>query len=149
MNAVLALDTGASLAEELRHKVQAASKALEKRYGKDLAEAQRDLLLATYVLGLTTPFYEDAPPADHLSTIRTCLERVMPAERAARALDTAPDEHEGWLCGVHRSVEVVGHKDGHALFMRCGSLARVIEFQNRHEQAVKALRAPVIRLGGG
>lgn len=109
-----------SLAEELEHRVELAGASLEKFTGPGLSQARRDLLLATYVLGLTTPFYEGGPPAVHLEAVRTSLERVMPAGHAARAIEAVPEEYDERSSALLRSIEALGIRDGQAIFARCG-----------------------------
>ncbi|MBA8881482.1 hypothetical protein [Phyllobacterium myrsinacearum] len=84
----------------------------------DLPESRRDLLLATYVLGLTSPFYEDGPPEQHLGAIRMCLASVMPPERVTQALRAAPSDGDNWYASALDPIEAIGCKDGHALFVR-------------------------------
>lgn len=47
---------------ELDRRVARAADSMNRRYAETVPEAQRDLLLACYVLGLTTPLYENESP---------------------------------------------------------------------------------------
>ena len=105
------------LAEELRRGVKSVAASLEKRFGSNVLEGRRDLLLAAYVLGLTTPFHDGGPPADHVAAMLACLESVMPADRAKRAIEAVPDGGEAWPRALV-SMEAIGNRDGHAIFMR-------------------------------
>ncbi|MCO6181013.1 hypothetical protein [Ciceribacter sp. RN22] len=123
------------LSSELNRRVVRAAGAMKERYGNTVPEAQRDQLLAFYVLGLTTPFYEDGPPASHLKAVRTHLLAALPPDRTDAAIDIAPSTEGDWFSGALKAIEGIGHKDGHALFMQCDDIRRMQHpnTEHRHE----------------
>ncbi|MBA8903909.1 hypothetical protein [Phyllobacterium sp. P30BS-XVII] len=111
-------DLSPSLFHAFDRRVKFVAASLEKRQNMELPESRRDLLLATYVLGLTSPFYEDGPADQHLEAIRRFLAPVMPPERVTQTLLAAPAEGDDWYESALDPIEAIGRKDGHALFIR-------------------------------
>lgn len=106
------------LLQEFDRRVTFVAGSVEKRQNTELPDSRRDLLLATYVLGLTSPFFEDGSPDQHLETIRNCLARAMSSERVTQALLAAPAEGDDWYTSALDPIEAIGRKDGRALYMR-------------------------------
>lgn len=121
-----------SLVDELNQRISAVLVSLEKRQQLALPDPRCDLLLATYVLGLTTPFYEDRPPEQHLEAIRNYLVRVMPSDRVAEALLAAPADGDDWYASALEPIEAIGRKDGGALFIRYVGADGTAAIQNKH-----------------
>ncbi|UXN62336.1 hypothetical protein [Phyllobacterium zundukense] len=111
-------DLSQSLVDELNQRISAVLVSLEKRQQMALPDPRCDLLLATYVFGLTTPFYEDEPPEQHLEAIRNYLVRVMPSDRVAQALLATPGDGDDWYTSALDPIEAIGRKDGRTLFIR-------------------------------
>lgn len=121
-----------SLVDDFDSRVAFVAASLEKRQQMELPDPRCDLLLATYVLGLTTPFYEDRPPDQHLEAIRNCLVRVMPPERITQALLATPADGDDWYTSALDPIEVIGRKDGRALFIRYAGGDGAALIQNEH-----------------
>lgn len=119
------------LSEEIGQRVRLAFQALETRY-RGLPEAKWDMLLANYVYGLTAVVLAGEAPAQHLKAIRSHLEEVIPAERAARALETVPEESDAWLEGALASVESIGGRHGHALLAHGVDASPIMPSSNGH-----------------
>lgn len=119
-----------SLVDELNQRISVVLISLEKRQQMALPDPRCDLLLATYVLGLTTPFYEDRPPEQHLEAIRNYLVRVMPSDRVAEALLAAPADGDDWYTTALDPVEAIGRKDGQTLFIRYFGAGGTTAIQN-------------------
>jgi hypothetical protein len=126
-----AADTRQILSEEVGQRVRLAFQALETRY-RGLPEAKWDMLLATYVYGLTAVVLAGEAPAQHLKAIRSHLEEVLPAERAARALEALPEEGDAWLENTLASVESIGGRHGHALLAHGFDVSRNMPSSNGH-----------------
>jgi hypothetical protein len=122
----------AALVEEFDRKIKFVAASLEKRPQAEFSGPRCDILLGTYVLGLTTPFYEDGPPDQHLEAIRDCLIRVMPPERVTQALLATPAEGDDWYASALEPIEAIGRKDGHALFIRYVGADGIAAIQNSH-----------------
>ena len=121
-----------SLADDFDSRVAFVAASLEKRQQMEVPDLRCDLLLATYVLGLTTPFYEDGPPDQHLEAIRNCLVRVMPPERITQALLATPADGDDWYTSALDPIEAIGRKDGRALFIRYAGGDGAALIQNEH-----------------
>lgn len=119
-----------SLVDDFGSRIAFVAASLEKRQQTELPDPRCDLLLATYVLGLTTPFYKYGPPDQHLQAIRNCLGRVMPPERVTQALLTAPADSDDWYASALDPIEAIGRKDGRALFTRYFGAYRTTSSQN-------------------
>jgi len=137
-------DTAArrSLSDEIGYWLESASRTLAKRYGDGVPEAKQDVLLAHYLYGLTAVVHADDAPASHLAAARSYLERVIPAERVARALQAVPDESDGWLMSALDRVEAVGGRQGHALLARGADI--VVPFMSRNASAAGSAEPVVI-----
>lgn len=121
-----------SLVDDFDRRIVFVAASLEKRKQKELYDPRCDLLLATYVLGLTAPFYEDGPPDRHLDAIRNCLVRVMPHERVTQALLVTPADGNDWYSSALEPIEAIGRKDGRALFIRYVGGDGTTSIQNEH-----------------
>lgn len=119
------------LSEEIGERVRLAVQALEKRY-RGFPEAKWDMLLANYVYGLTVVVLAGEAPAQHLKAIRSHLEEVIPAERAARALEAVPEEGDAWLENTLASVESIGGRHGHALLAHGVDASPIMFSANGH-----------------
>ncbi|WEX86645.1 hypothetical protein PZN02_002953 [Sinorhizobium garamanticum] len=124
-------ETRQILSEEIGQRVRLAFQALETRY-RGLPEAKWDMLLAHYVYGLTAVVLAGEAPSQHLKTIRAHLEEVIPAERAARALEAVPEEGDAWLENTLASVESIGGRHGHALLAHGTDVSRIMPSSNGH-----------------
>lgn len=125
----------ADLSAELDRKVARAADSMNKRYAETVPEAQRDLLLAFYILGLTTPLFENESPASQLNAVHTHLLAVMSFDRADAAINASPPTHDEWLSGALKAIESFGHRDGHALFMQCDDFRRIHHTNDDKERA--------------
>lgn len=107
-----------SLLDEFDRRVMAVAVSLKQRQQTVLPDPRCDLLLATYVLGLTTPFYENSAPDQHLGAIRNRLAHVMPSERVTQALLATPPDGDDWYTNALEPIEAIGRKDGREFFVR-------------------------------
>ena len=107
-----------SLLDELDRRVTAVAASLKQRQQTELPDPRCDLLLATYVLGLTTPFCESSPPDQHLGAIRNRLAHVMPSDRVTQALLATPPDGDDWYANALEPIEAIGRKDGREFFIR-------------------------------
>jgi hypothetical protein len=121
-----------SLVDEFNQRIRGVLVSLEKRQEMALPDPRCDLLLATYVLGLTTPFYEDGPAEQHLEAIRNYLVGVMPSDRVAQALLATPADGDDWYATALDPIEAIGRKDGRALFIRYVGADGTAAIQNSH-----------------
>jgi hypothetical protein len=122
----------ATLIDELSEKTRAVCVTLEKRQQTNLPDPRCDVLIATYVLGLTTPFCDDWTPDQHLDAIRTCLVCVMSEERATEALLATPPDGDDWYANALEPIEAIGRKDGHALFIRYAGADATAAMRDSH-----------------
>lgn len=116
-------------------RVRQTFELLETRYGGELPEAKRDMLLANCIYGLTSVVHAKDAPEDHLAAIRSYLEQIIPAERAARALKATPASDDNWLVSALERIEAIGKKHGHALLARGAGGGKAIPFTNRDTSA--------------
>ena len=137
--------TRRSLSEEIGYWLESASRTLAKRYGDGVPEAKQDILLAHYLYGLTAVAHADDAPAAHLAAVRSYLEQVIPAPRAAKALRAVPEEDDTWLLSALDRVEVVGARQGHALLARGADLGHFIPLLNRQASAAGSAEPAAIR----
>ncbi|UXN66038.1 hypothetical protein N8E89_22660 (plasmid) [Phyllobacterium sp. A18/5-2] len=121
-----------SVVDNFDRRVTFVAASLEKRQQTELPDPRCDLLLATYVFGLTAPFYEDGPPDRHLEAIRNCLVRVMAPERVTQALFATPADGDDWYANAFEPIEAIGRKDGRALFIRYVGDDGSTSIQNEH-----------------
>lgn len=107
-----------SLLDDIDRRIRVVAVSLKQRQQTHRPDPRCDLLLATYVLGLTAPFYENGPPDLYLVAIRDRLARVMPSNRITQALlATAPDGDD-WYVTALEPIEAIGRKDGWEFFAR-------------------------------
>lgn len=132
MSGVAAANMRQTLPEAVGQSVRRALETLEERYGSGLSEAKRDLLLANYVYGLAAVLLAGEPPARQLEAIETHLKEVIPAERAARALQAVPEEGDAWLVSTLDSIEAIGGKHGHALLAHGAAASHLKPFSNKN-----------------
>lgn len=133
MGATPTMDVRQSLSNAVSQRLESISRTIEERYG--VAEGSRDILLANYLYGLTTVIHADEAPAAHLAIIQSYLERVIPAERAAKALRTVPDQGDNWLASALERIEALGNRHSHAILARGADLSSDIPFVNRSASA--------------
>ncbi|TPJ24616.1 hypothetical protein [Mesorhizobium sp. B2-7-2] len=131
-----------SLSEEIGYWLESASRTLEKRYGNGVPLAKQDMLLAHYLYGLTTVVHAHDAPAVHLAAVRSYLERLIPTERVAAALQAVPEAGDAWLENTLDRVEAIGEKQGHALLARGADV--IIPFSSRHALAAGSAEPAVI-----
>ncbi|MEZ2333258.1 hypothetical protein AB6802_26345 [Mesorhizobium sp. RCC_202] len=131
-----------SLSEEIGYWLESASKTLEKRYGNSVPLAKQDVLLAHYLYGLTAVVHAGDAPAIHLAAMRSYLERLIPAERVAAALQAVPEPGDAWLENTLARVEAIGEKQGHALLARGADV--IIPFSSRNASAAGSAEPVVI-----
>ncbi|TPI16500.1 hypothetical protein FJW06_04630 [Mesorhizobium sp. B4-1-3] len=122
-----------SLSEEIGYWLESASRTLAKRYGDGVPLAKQDMLLAHYLYGLTAVVHAHDAPAAHLAAVRSYLERLIPPERVAAALQAIPEAGDVWLENTLDRVEAIGEKQGHALLARGADV--IIPFSSRHAPA--------------
>ncbi|WP_026613661.1 hypothetical protein [Ensifer aridi] len=132
MGGVAATNMRQTLSEAVGLSVRRALVTLEERYGSALPESKRDLLLGHYVYGLAAVLLAGEPPARQLEAIEAHLKEVIPAERAARALEAVPDEGDVWLVSTLDSIEAIGGKHGHALLAHGAAASHLKPFSNRN-----------------
>jgi hypothetical protein len=130
-------------------RVQSVFKTLERQYGNDLPEAKRDMLLATYLFGLTEAVHADDAPEIQLAAIQVCLESVMPAARAASALDAVPEGDDAWFSSALDRVEAIGSKHGHELVERGAAICRVIPFSSKHSSTAASAEPEAVERNAG
>jgi len=116
-------------------RVRQTFELLEARYGGELPEAKRDMMLANCLYGLTSVIHANDAPEAHLAAIRSYLEQVIPAERAAKALKATPAPDDSWLVSALERIEAIGKKHGHALLARGAGDGTSIPFTNRDASA--------------
>lgn len=121
-----------TLSEAVDQSVRRALETLEERYGSALSEAKRDLLLAHYVYGLAAVLLAGEAGARQLEAIESHLKKVIPAERAAMALQAVPEEDDAWLMSTLDSIEAIGGKHGHALLAHGAAASHLKPFSNRN-----------------
>lgn len=119
-----------SLLDEFDRRVTVVAASLKQRQQTELPDPRCDLLLATYVLGLTTPFYENSPPDQHLGAIRNRLAHVMPSDRVTQALLATPPDGDDWYANALEPIEAIGCKDGREFFVRYAGADGAVSIQN-------------------
>ncbi|TPL01843.1 MULTISPECIES: hypothetical protein [unclassified Mesorhizobium] len=133
---------GRSLSEEIGYWLESASRTLEKRYGNGVPLAKQDMLLAHYLYGLTAVVHAHGAPAAHLAAVRSYLERLIPPERVAAALQAVPEAADAWLENTLDRVEAIGEKQGHALLARGADV--IVPFSSRHSSVAGSAEPAVI-----
>ncbi|MDW6025962.1 hypothetical protein SAZ10_29810 [Mesorhizobium sp. BAC0120] len=149
MSGAPAVEAAQSFPQEICSRVQSILKALDRQYGESLPESKRDVLLATYLFGLTAVIFADDAPDIQLAAIQASLESAIPPARAAAALDAVPEDGDAWFLSALERVEAIGSKHGHELAERGAGAARVIPFSSKHSStAASAEPAAVDRNAG-
>ncbi|WP_147272247.1 hypothetical protein [Phyllobacterium salinisoli] len=118
--------------EAVGQRVRRAFELLEERYGSGLPELKRDMLLAHYVYGLMAVLLAGEAPVRHLKAIESHLKEIIPAERAARALQAVPEEGDAWLESTLASIEAIGGKHGEALLAQGIAATQFKPFSNKN-----------------
>jgi hypothetical protein len=96
----------------LASKVDAAWRILCDRYAGRMSAAEFDHLFARFVLGLTSPAYQDGAPSAHLQICRELLGRKLNPERVHIALHSIPESIAPWVEGAYDAVERQGGSIG-------------------------------------
>ncbi|KXF74943.1 hypothetical protein ATN84_22275 [Paramesorhizobium deserti] len=133
-----------SLSDAVGQRVRQTFELLEARYGGELPEVKRDMLLANCIYGLTSVIHANDAPEDHLAAIRSYLEQIIPAERAAKALKATPASDDSWLVSVLERIEAIGKKHGHALLAQ-GASGKAIPFINRDVSAAGSAEPAAVK----
>ncbi len=119
-----------SLLDDIDRRIKVVAASLKQRQQTEQPDPRCDLLLATYALGLTAPFYENGPPDRHLDAIRDRLAHVMPSDRMTQALLATPPDGDDWYANALDPIEAIGRKDGREFFARYAGAGGAAAIQN-------------------